>query len=120
MRYHELMQESTDPPSLDYIRAEAEQIGVTFEGWEDDHEIVIAMLERDFKESRSGAGAEIMRMICRYADAMGKEIGLTVIGASRQLIHYYGRFSFMIVGTGSNGEPEMRRKPRRSLEDHDG
>lgn len=112
MRYHELMQESTDPPSLGYIRDMADQIGVTFEGWEDDREIVVAMLERDFKESQPGAGAEVMRMICRYADAVGKEIGLTVIGASRQLIRYYGRFGFMVTSVGSNGEPEMRRHPR--------
>jgi predicted N-acetyltransferase YhbS len=64
---------------------------------------------------RAGAGAQVMRALCAYADEKGLSVILTVWEGAPRLTAYYEKFGFVMRGDPDDAEPKMVRSPQGGL-----
>lgn len=72
--------------------------------------IQIVWLDRS--SSPKGTGAEVMQMVCDYADRAQRRLVLSVWEGEPKLIAFYQRFGFEMTGDPDEDEPIMEREPK--------
>lgn len=70
----------------------------------DEDEVYITWFERN--NAKKGSGAEILTIICKYADEMGIVLSLC---SPISLINYYENFNFVQDGPGNSKNVNMYR-----------
>lgn len=80
---------------------------------EEDERIIYLTWIGRLAGAQPGAGADIMKELCRYADHVGKSIMLDAMDGEAGLIRYYERFGFESDGD-SGGQWVMFRDPQPS------
>lgn len=84
------LSEAIQPTSLEKIVNAAARLGVELDVWEDDERIDLHRIDR--KEGKPGTGAQVIQLLCDYADRTNRLILLQP--ENLDLVPYYAQWGF--------------------------